>query len=117
LFEASCRETSGCAWLADIQLDDGTMVAAHCVARVSPSAKKVEPPKTEAAKTEVPKTEVPKTEAPKADKKLAPAKETTKAAGSPEAPPEVTVTVPAAVAPVVITPPPAAKTVAPPPQN
>ena len=113
LFEASCRETKGCAWLADIALEDGTMVAAHCVARQSPAAKKADPaPKAEAAKGE---TTAPK---PKADQKADAAKETAKAAPAlPGDPPQVTVTVPAAVAPVVISPPPATKAVAPPPQN
>jgi hypothetical protein len=40
LFEAACRDLKTCSWIADIALQDGTLVPARCVAR--PAA----PPKT-----------------------------------------------------------------------
>jgi hypothetical protein len=46
LLEAGCRETAKCAWLDEITLDDGAKVAAHCMARISTTAMKVQvPPK------------------------------------------------------------------------
>lgn len=39
LYEAACRETPGCSWLADIRLDSGAEIKAHCVDRPKSSAK------------------------------------------------------------------------------
>ena len=59
LFEAACRDLNTCAWIADVALQDGTVLPARCVAR--PSA----PPKSTAkAKTSAPKKKT--AEAPKA---------------------------------------------------
>lgn len=57
LFEAACRDLKACAWLADISRGDGTVTAAHCVARPAAppkkaAAKKSSPPKKAAVSTE-----------------------------------------------------------------
>lgn len=50
LFEAACRDLNTCAWIADVALQDGTVIPARCVAR--PPA----PPKsTDKSKTPPPK--------------------------------------------------------------
>jgi hypothetical protein len=49
LFEAACRDLKTCAWVADVALEDGTLVPARCAAR--PSA----PPRKAAKKTQQPK--------------------------------------------------------------
>lgn len=48
LFEAACRDLKTCAWVADVKLEDGTLVPARCVAR--PPA----PPKTAKKKPQQP---------------------------------------------------------------
>lgn len=40
LFEAMCRETATCAWVADIKQEDGATTAAHCVGRATAPPKK-----------------------------------------------------------------------------
>jgi hypothetical protein len=61
LFEAACRETPECAWLGEIKLEDGDMVAAHCVGRAStPTKKKAQAPQASApAAKPKPKPEAP----------------------------------------------------------
>lgn len=53
LFEAACRDLKTCAWVADLVLQDGTLVPARCAARPpappKKAAKKAAPPKTKAA--------------------------------------------------------------------
>jgi hypothetical protein len=40
LFEAQCRDTATCAWVADIKHEDGTSMAAHCAGRGTAPPKK-----------------------------------------------------------------------------
>lgn len=40
LFEAMCRETATCAWIADIKQEDGSTIQSHCVGRGTAPPKK-----------------------------------------------------------------------------
>ncbi|MFA5952408.1 MAG: hypothetical protein WC807_19240 [Hyphomicrobium sp.] len=42
LFEAACRDTPVCAWVADAPKGDGSVAIAHCAGRVAAPAKKVQ---------------------------------------------------------------------------
>lgn len=56
LFEAACRDLKTCAWVADVALEDGTLVPARCAARPpappKKAAKKKAPPKKTVAAPE-----------------------------------------------------------------
>ena len=94
LFEAACRDLNTCAWIADVSLQDGTVLPARCVAR--PSG----PPKSTAkSKTSAPKKKTAET--PKAPAAATAATET--GALPVKAEPK------AAAAPTVVTPPVAEK--------
>ncbi|WP_144083469.1 hypothetical protein [Hyphomicrobium nitrativorans] len=97
LFEAACRDLNTCAWIADVSLQDGTVLPARCVAR--PSA----PPKSTAkAKTPAPKKKTAETpKAPAAKPAAATETGTLPANAEPKAA--------AAAAPTVVTPPVAEK--------
>jgi hypothetical protein len=88
LFEAVCRETATCAWVADIKQEDGSTIASHCVGRGTA------PPKKGATAKAKPK---PKPEA--AAVAAAPA-----TAAKP-----LTISPPGAAPPIVVTAPPAAQ--------
>lgn len=56
LFEAACRDLKTCAWVADVALEEGTLVPARCAARPpappKKAAKKKAPPKKAAEVSE-----------------------------------------------------------------
>jgi colicin import membrane protein len=48
-YEAACRETPGCSWIADIKLESGAEVKAHCMSRPGTQQKAAKKPAVEAA--------------------------------------------------------------------
>ena len=100
LFEAACRDLNTCAWIADVSLQDGTVLPARCVAR--PSA----PPKsTTKAKTSAPKKKTAETPKAPAAKPAAATAEAETGALPAKAEPKAA----AVAAPTVVTPPVAEK--------
>lgn len=102
LYEAACREAQGCTWIADIKLESGSDVKAHCSDR-TPAAAKNTPAKKPVEKTAAAKSVVPKPAAPAAKAEAAPAAPAAKPA-TPAATVAVTPPAPAAAAPVSPTP-------------
>lgn len=127
LFEAACRDLKTCAWVADVALQDGTLVPARCLARppAPPKAankaankpKKTtatapQAPAVKAAVTRIEDTQQPekpaKTPAQKIEVKAPPVKEAPKQQeAKQEVKPPEKVTTEASAAPVVVKPPPA----------
>jgi hypothetical protein len=72
LFEAQCRDVATCAWVADINREDGASVAAHCAGRGAAPPKKAaskpkpkpKPEATAAAATSPPSAEAPRKSMP-----------------------------------------------------
>jgi hypothetical protein len=75
IFEAACRDLKTCAWIADVQLEDGTTNPARCVARPPAPPKKaakaapVKPKKTTETPADAPAVKAAPAPAEKAEKK------------------------------------------------
>lgn len=112
LYEAACREVPACTWIADVKLQTGADVKAHCVDRNPQAAKKDAGAKKVTDKPKAPA--VPKA-AQDAVVKAAPATAPAAVVAAP-APPVAPVSVaPVPVAPVVTTPAAATPATPPPP--
>jgi len=88
VFEAACRDLKACAWIADVALENGTIVPARCVARPPAppkSAKKVSNPPKKTAKAPVAETPEGPATTPKAVKASLTHTEDEKPSAAPEA--------------------------------
>ena len=59
LFEAACRDLKTCAWVADVMLEDGTLVPSRCAARPPAPPKKAVKKSTPAKKAAVAAEDAP----------------------------------------------------------